>query len=563
MSQRLSVFFYILIVLFLVAFLAYPLMKILKGGFVNESGHLTLDYVFEVFRNPIYLEGLWNSFTLAVAALLLVSVIALPMAVLNAGYVYPGKSIFSSLILVPMILPPFVGAIGFRQFWGQAGVFNSLLLALGLPDWMAVDWLGVSRFWGVALAMALHLYPILYLNTVAALANLDPAMEEAARNLGAGKWLRFRKVTYPLMLPGLFAGGTIVFIWAFTELGTPLMFDYTRVTSVQVFEALKEIGDNPLSYVLVVLLLASSVILYGAGRATLKSGERAMVSRGGRGSTEKQLTGWRCGLALVFLLLVTGAAMLPHIGVVLVSFSQDWYATVLPERWTLEHYRDALEHSFTVPSIANSLRYAGIASLVDLVIGVAAAWIVVRTRLPGRAILDSLLMAPLAVPGIVLAFGYLAMTQPGEWFQFLDPSVDPALLLVIAYSIRRLPYVVRSVIAGLEQSSESLEEAGRNLGAAPMRVLRRITLPLVSANLVAGAILAFCFAMLEVSDSLMLAQKQMDYPITKAIFELFQLLGEGRSLAAALGVWCMAFLGVGLLLAGNLLGKRLGALFRV
>ncbi|MCE7909949.1 MAG: iron ABC transporter permease, partial [Candidatus Omnitrophica bacterium COP1] len=473
-------------------------------------------YVFEVFRNPIYLEGLWNSFTLAVAALLLVSVIALPMAVLNAGYVYPGKSIFSSLILVPMILPPFVGAIGFRQFWGQAGVFNSLLLALGLPDWMAVDWLGVSRFWGVALAMALHLYPILYLNTVAALANLDPAMEEAARNLGAGKWLRFRKVTYPLMLPGLFAGGTIVFIWAFTELGTPLMFDYTRVTSVQVFEALKEIGDNPLSYVLVVLLLASSVILYGAGRATLKSGERAMVSRGGRGSTEKQLTGWRCGLALVFLLLVTGAAMLPHIGVVLVSFSQDWYATVLPERWTLGHYRDALEHSFTVPSIANSLRYAGIASLVDLVIGVAAAWIVVRTRLPGRAILDSLLMAPLAVPGIVLAFGYLAMTQPGEWFQFLDPSVDPALLLVIAYSIRRLPYVVRSVIAGLEQSSESLEEAGRNLGAAPMRVLRRITLPLVSANLVAGAILAFCFAMLEVSDSLMLAQKQMDYPITKA-----------------------------------------------
>lgn len=288
-----------------------------------------------------------------------------------------------------------------------------------------------------------------------------------------------------------------------------------------------------------------------------------MVSRGGRGSTEKQLTGWRCGLALVFLLLVTGAAMLPHIGVLLVSFSQDWYATVLPERWTLGHYRDALEHSFTVPSIANSLRYAGIASLVDLVIGVAAAWIVVRTRLPGRAILDSLLMAPLAVPGIVLAFGYLAMTQPGEWFQFLDPSVDPALLLVIAYSIRRLPYVVRSVIAGLEQSSESLEEAGRNLGAAPMRVLRRITLPLVSANLVAGAILAFCFAMLEVSDSLMLAQKQMDYPITKAIFELFQLLGEGRSLAAALGVWCMAFLGVGLLLAGNLLGKRLGALFRV
>lgn len=563
MSQKLSIFFYILIFLLLLIFLVFPLVKILKGGFVDESGRLTFEYAFEVFRNPIYLEGLWNSLVLAIATMFLVVIIALPMALLNARYDYPCKSFFSSLILVPMILPPFVGAIGFRQFWGQAGVLNSLLLALGCPDWMALDWLGVSRFWGVAMAMALHLYPILYLNTVASLANLDPAMEEAARNLGAGKWLRFRKITYPLMLPGLFAGGTIVFIWAFTELGTPLMFDYSRVTSVQVFDALKEIGDNPLPYVLVVLLLTSSVVLYGIGRAALKSEQRAMVSRGGRGVTERRLTGWQYLVALLFLVVVAGAALLPHVCVVLVSVSQDWYATVFPERWTFGHYRDALDHSFTVPSIANSLRYAGFASLVDVVLGVAAAWIVVRTRLPGRKNLDSLLMAPLAVPGIVLAFGYLAMTRPGEWFQFLDPSVDPTLLLVIAYSIRRLPYVVRSVIAGLEQASESLEEAGRNLGATPGRVLRRITLPLVSANLLAGMILAFCFAMLEVSDSLMLAQKQMDYPITKAIFELFQLLGEGRSLAAALGVWCMAFLGVGLLLAGSLLGKRLGSLFRV
>jgi iron(III) transport system permease protein len=155
------------------------------------------------------------------------------------------------------------------------------------------------------------------------------------------------------------------------------------------------------------------------------------------------------------------------------------------------------------------------------------------------------------------------MTQPGRVFAFLNPTLDPAPLLVIAYSVRRLPYVVRSVAAGLAQTSVTLEESARNLGASPLRALRRITLPLISANLIAGGLLAFSFAMLEVSDSLILAQRQRDFPITKAIYELFNLLGEGRFIASALGVWAMVFLGVTLYGASRLLGKKLGALFRV
>ena len=135
------------------------------------------------------------------------------------------------------------------------------------------------------------------------------------------------------------------------------------------------------------------------------------------------------------------------------------------------------------------------------------------------------------------------MTQEGRAFAFLNPTQDPTALLVIAYAVRRLPYVVRSAVAGLQQTSVTLEEAAQNLGSPPLRVLRRITLPLVSANLLAGGLLAFSFAMLEVSDSLILAQRQQHYPITKAIYELFQLLGEGRYVASALGVWAMVFLG--------------------
>jgi iron(III) transport system permease protein len=216
-----------------------------------------------------------------------------------------------------------------------------------------------------------------------------------------------------------------------------------------------------------------------------------------------------------------------------------------------------------LPSIQNSLKYAGLAVLLDLVLGVAIAYVVVRTNLVGRQFLDALAMLPLAVPGLVLAFGYLAMTQEGKLFDFLNPVRDPLILLVIAYAVRRLPYVVRSAAAGFQQTSVTLEEAAQNLGASPLRALRKVTLPLIAANLVAGGLLAFSFAMLEVSDSLLLAQRQQDFPITKAIYELYQLLGEGRFIASALGVWAMVFLGVTILGASIVLGKKLGAIFRV
>ena len=172
-------------------------------------------------------------------------------------------------------------------------------------------------------------------------------------------------------------------------------------------------------------------------------------------------------------------------------------------------------------------------------------------------------MLPLAVPGIVLAFGYLAMSQDGRWFSFLNPVRDPTILLIIAYSVRRLPYVVRSAAAGFQQTSETLEEAAQNLGCPPVKAVFKVTLPLIMANLIAGGWRALAVAMLEVSDSLILAQKQAFYPITKAIMELFQLLGDGKFIASALGVWAMIFLGITIVGLSVLLGKRLGAIFRV
>jgi len=564
MSKKLSIFVFVLTAVFFACFFILPIIETLKGAFYEPGSGFTMAYFLEVFRNPIYLEGLWNSLLMGIFSTILAIAIALPLAFLADRFLFPGKTILSALILIPMILPPFVGAIGIKQILGQMGALNALLQSMGLMDpGHPIDWLGQSRLGGVVIMNALHLYPILYLNLVAALANVDPAMEEAAENLGCTGFRKFRKVTLPLIMPGLFAGGTIVFIWAFTELGVPLMFEFNRVTSVQIFHGIKDIGGNPFPFALVAVMLLFTVILYAASKYFFGRDMHAMMPKATSLGGPKPLPPLRALACTALFAAITFVAVLPHIGVILVAFSTDWYDRILPTGWTLAHFDSALGHNLTLPSIQNSLKYASLATLIDVVLGIAIAYVVVRTKLPGRQILDAMSMLPLAVPGLVLAFGYLAMTQEGKLFGFMDPKVDPLLILVIAYSVRRLPYVVRSAAAGFQQTSETLEEAALNLGCPQLRTLRKITIPLIAANLTAGAMLAFSFAMLEVSDSLILAQKQENFPITKAIYELYQLLGEGRFVASALGVWAMVFLGVTILGASLILGKKLGAIFRV
>jgi iron(III) transport system permease protein len=563
MSKSLSLLIFLGMTAFFACFFAYPIWAALESAFRGPNHQFTLDYVSEVFLNELYREGLWNSFIIAVWTTLGALCLALPLAVCYVRFAFPGRALLNSLVLMPMILPPFVGAIGIKTMLGQAGALNSLLINLGLMDAMhPTDWLGQHRMLGIIIMEVLHLYPIIYLNVAAALSNLDPALEEAAANMGCNAWSRFWRVTLPLIMPGVFAGGTIVFVWSFTEMGVPLLFDYDRVTAVQIFRSINDLSGNPFPYALVAVMLVFSTLFYLTGKLFFGS---ASSGGGGRATTGRETIPLPAGLGWVCTAFFTGVtflAVLPHLGVVLLSFSKDWYGTVIPHSLTLEHYRNALGHELTLSSIANSLKYSTLAMLVALVLGVGVAYVSVRTRIWGRQILDAMAMLPLAVPGIVMAFGYLAMTREGQPFHWLMLGEDPLLLLVIAYAVRRLPYVVRSAAAGFQQVSPTLEEAAQNLGARPEKALWRITLPLVAPNLIAGALLAFSFAMLEVSDSMILAQQATYFPITKAIYSLVLALGSGPNLASALGVWAMIFLVVTILGAGVILGKKLGALFR-
>ncbi len=554
-----------LVVAFFAVFFLYPAVEVLKEAFHDQEKQFTTAFVIEVFKNPVYTEGLWNAFALGIASTVASILIAFPLALLGHRYLFPFKKSLSALILIPLVLPPFVGAVGVKQILGIQGALNAFLIKLGLVDAaMPVDWLGEGRFWGVVVMNALHLYPILYMNIAASLSNIDPAMEQAAQNLGCPPWRRFLRITMPLTTPGIFAGGAIVFIWSFTELGVPLVFDFTRVAPVQVYDGIKDLDGNPFPYALVAIMLVVSTVVFLLSKAVLGRSKlgtaprpkgRMVEIRPGRGKA------WLCS---IFFFGVFFVASLPHAGVVVLSLAQDWYGTILPEGWTADHYREALGHPLVVPSIQNSLFYASLATLVDLILGLAIAWVIVRSTIRGRALLDALVMLPLAVPGLVLAFGYLALSQKGEHFEVLvrGTAQDPTWLLVVAYAVRRLPYVVRSAVAGLQQSNLALEEAARSLGASPARTLRRVSLPLLGANLIAGGILAFAFAMLEVSDSLILAQQSEHFPITKAIYSLIGMLGNGYELASSLGVWAMVFLGISIIGAVVLGGKK-GGLFRM
>ncbi len=554
----------------LLAFLAYPILLTVRGGFYEDPAArtgFTLDHLVLVFQDPRLVGALFNSLKIAASTTTLAILIALPLAVLSAQFNFPGKSLFNAAVLVPLILPPFVGAIGMRAILGRAGALNALLGT-------EMDILGSAAAAGVVVIQAFSLYPIIYLNTTASLANLDPALDECGRNLGAGFWRRFFRITLPLVRPGLFAGATIVFIWSFTELGTPLMFDYYEVAPVQIFNGLKEVEGSSRPYALTLVVLSAAIGLYLLGKFVFGRRGYAMQTRASRAGGVTELLGAKGYAAAGAFALVAAIALLPHIGVVLTSLTHpgQWYESVLPEALTTSHYQQALTSGDSFRAISNSLKLSAVAMAVDILFGLLVAYLIVRTNLRLRWLLDALCMLPLAVPGLVLAFGFVAMSlrwpfgKDGPLSGFasiLATDPNPLPFLVVAYAIRRLPYIVRSTAAGLEQTSGDLEEAAMNLGASRFTAVRRIIVPLIMANLIAGGLLVFSFSMLEVSDSLILAQQTTDYPITKAILAFMDRLGDGPYIASAMGVWGMALLTTTIFAASTLLGKKLGSIFRV
>lgn len=550
-----------LITAFFGLFLVYPLGFMLRQAFgVGEA--FTLEHFTLLLASPLQREALRNSFSIALLTTALATGLALPLAHVLTNYRFCGHGLMRTLLMLPIILPPFVGAVGVRQLLARFGAVNLGLMQIGvLAADQPIDWLGAGGFWGIVFLQVLSLYPIMLLNVMAAMGSVDPSLREAAQNLGAGKWRVFRTITLPLIAPGWFAGAIVVFIWAFTDLGTPLVFGYSRVVAVQVFDSISELNTNPMGYALVVVVLVLTLALFVVSKRVLAGRGHQPASGSSAREPGTPATAVQTLLFWVGCGLVVGMGALPHLGVLVQSFSGRWFLSVLPTEWSVASYSEILGRGLAGLSVRNSLFFAGFSAVLDVVIGVSIAWLLTRRRVPFGGLIDALAMLPLALPGLVLAFGYMAGFDVNV--PWLNPRDNPTVLLVVSYSVRRLPYIVRSAHAGFQQTSKTYEEASANLGAAPWRTLRRITVPLVSAHLVAGAVMVFAFAMLEVSDSLILALREPYYPITKMIYQLLgRIEPNAPSVACALGVVGMCVLGTSLMLADRMLGRRLGTLFR-
>ena len=559
----------------LIVFLVLPLLSMLTQAFMYQST-VSLYWIWDILSSTDFfsLEStggrmweirrglliLWgsdhgifmNSLMVAFYVTLICCIVGVVLAMVMGRYDFPGKRVFQVVLLVPLLATPFVNAyvIG-KLFNPRNGLINWLLFdVLQVIPWK----LDIDGLFGIMVAQALAYYPIVYMNTVASLNSIDPSLEEMAENLGAKGFRLFRTVTFPLILPGVAAGAIMTFIFSLEDLGAPIGFVGARanplsrrVVSYQIYNSFAEAltgGISPRTAALAVLMLVVTAASYIGIRWYVNRRSYAMLSKGGRWAVRvrrpKPAARGLIVVALVSLVLLAG---MPQIGTVILA-TTDWATSgTLPTEVTGRFIQGLYANPEVRGAILNSLVYSGIAVVVMILVGSSIAYIVGKRDIPGKGILDILATLPVAIPGISLAIGYFLFFSDVFAGTLLDPLVDPALLLICAYSIRRLPFTTRSVGAGLQQVDKSLEESSMNLGADRSTTFFRIVLPLIIGHIINGAILGFVYSMSEVSASVTLGALREDrMPITYFISQIvYGAAATGSiSIGAALCVMLMA-----------------------
>lgn len=530
-------------------FFLYPLSSSLFKAFCLGDS-CSLAFITSVLDSPSLKHGMLTSLLVALTVTILAALIGVPLALLLERRTFIGKSLVRILILAPLLMPPFVGALALRQLFGRFGSINLILMRLNIIS-NPIDWFGAYPYLGLAILEAFHFYPLILLSVRAALRELDTSLEEAALSAGCSPARTLRLITLPLLKPALFGGMALVFIGSLTELGTPLLFEARHLIPVQLYYLINDANENNLGYSLILVLTLISITVFLTAQQALVGDALVSSSRIGRKREQKPLPLSTALIIILPLSLVVLMAVLPHIGVLLLSLSKTWFMSILPTNWTFTHFTEALTHRITSTAIKNSLIMSTISTALDLVFGLATALLIVRGRTIPRRLLDAFVMLPLVVPGIVIAFGYLTAFAKTP----LDSRVYPIPLLIIAYAVRRFPFMVRSCVSGLQQSSISLEEAAATVGLNPWQIIRQITIPLISAHIFAGAIMCFSFAMIEVSDSIILALEEPFYPLSKALLVLSGR-PDGTGIAAALAVMVIAVIFSSIMVAVKLVGRR-------
>ena len=539
--------------LFLLLFLVYPLMRILYDAFSDDAGRLTLTNFVEFARDPYYLRSLVNSLLLGLGTVAATSVLGFAVAFLLVRYDFMGRNLFSYLTLIPIISPPLVGVLGFTFIMGRAGTVNVLL----------EDWFGLAKplnfvygLHGVLLVETLHLFPMITLNVVDALAKIDPALEEAAESVGARGWKKLVTITLPLTTPGYVAGALLVFIWTFSDFATPLVLGVHDLLASQAYLNIVQFVDRRLfrmGIVISALMVALAVVFLVAARryVAIKDYSSLSYSKIAR----RRLSPLHQAAALAFLSFVMLLSFIPYLGVGLASVGKGWSLTPFPLRYTLGYFERVIVE--TPKYIVNSFLYSTLAVVLCVAIGVPIAWILARTRLPGRDTLDGLNTLILAIPGTAIGIAYIRA------FHFDLPLVGRGLtslwiILPLVLAIRRLPYTVRGSYASLLLVHRSMEEAAASVGASGFRSFSDVTLPLIWRGVLVGSLFSFMTSLQEASAVLFLSLGGWE-TITVGIFS-FCIAGSANE-AAALGVILIVVAAVSVTLINRIAGTRMGGMF--
>jgi iron(III) transport system permease protein len=541
----------LVVALFLIAFLVVPLLRVFVVAFTGPDGTFSLVHFGDFFRTALLREAFWNSLYVAAMTVVVASLIAVPLAVIIARFRFRGAALIHTLGVIPLVMPPFVGAVAMQLIWGRNGSINLLLndaFGIRIPFMEGLN--------GVIFVEALHYFPFILLNLAAALSNIDSAMEESAQNLGARGFTLFSRIVFPLALPGYVAGAALVFVKVFDDLATPLLLNVTNMLAPQAYLKITSVGiTDPMGYVISVIMIACSLGAMALSALLLKGRDFATQQRGGGGLARRRLGPWGTLLAAMFVVLTLAVVLSPHIGILLLSLATVWSFAVLPDAYTFAHYVTVYREAG--PLIANTVLYCGLAALIDVVLGAMLAYVVLRSRLPGRRLVEQVAMSAVAVPGLVLGIGLLR-----TYYDLTLPFSGESLatfwgMLVIAYAVRRLPYALSAATAALQQLHVSLEEAAENLGAGKLGVLRRIVVPLMAGGLLAGFVTSFATAAVELSATLLLVAKAPDAPLSYGIYVYMQS-AAGRGPGAALGVIAVVIVAVATYLAYRLAERERG-----
>jgi iron(III) transport system permease protein len=483
-----------------VAFLViYPLSFLMLESFkiTPEAGWGLTNYL-EFFKDLYYLKTFANTLLLSFLVLLTSTVFGVPLAYILARYRQYGKTIFTALILLPIVLPAYAGVFAFIIFFGKYGTVNLLLMDAGL---IAKPLNFIYGLHGVVFVQALHMLPFIVLSLSAGFTNIDPSFEEAAEVEGASGFRRFMTVSLPLCTPNYLAGAVIVFLWPFTDWLTPLILGQVDfLPSVAYINIAYHFTDMHRKYMGIVAVVISSLVCIGLFLLARWAVEKRKYTGLSKGTTSEGrviepgplLKAGSYGYMIFIAVLV----LLIPIVLGLSAFSRRWVFEPFPTYWTLDNFKLILTE--TPLLIKNSFLFSGIALIFGIVFGLPAAYIIVRTRTWGKDALDFVITLMLAFPGMAVGVSYLLAFWQGI------PLATHWIIMPLALFSRRLPYFLRMAHSSYLQLDASLEEASEVSGAGKFKTFIYISLPLLLKGVLVGVVMFFIMAFQEISTAIFL-----------------------------------------------------------